>query len=460
MKILLANPPWIVGERYGVRAGSRWPFTLELEENTLRHYLPFPFFLAYSTSLLKKYYQDVSIIDAVAVGLDEVSFLNKIESLLPDLIVLETSTPSFGEDILIAKKIKETVGNIRIAFGGAYASVFCSHILQNYGFIDYILIGEYEYTLLDLVNHLTQGLGLEGILGLAYREDGQIKVNKRRPTIKNLDSLPWPERDSLPLYSYNDGFCGLPLPNVQMLASRGCPFGCIFCLWPQVIYGEHLYRKREPRKVIDEMEWLINNYDFKAIYFDDDTFNVDNDYVKDICKEMRRRKIDTPWAVMARPDLMDVNLLEQMVSSGLYAIKYGVESGVQKILDNCKKNMDLNKVKKIIRLTKDLGIKVHLTFCFGLPGESKDTIESSLDFLLRTDPDSVQFSIATPFPGTEFFRYIEQEGYLVSKDWSQYDGNYKAVIRTDQLAPQDLEKAIKEAYRVWESFKKHGVTKR
>jgi radical SAM superfamily enzyme YgiQ (UPF0313 family) len=134
-----------------------------------------------------------------------------------------------------------------------------------------------------------------------------------------------------------------------------------------------------------------------------------------------------------------------MFQAGLYAIKYGMESADQNLLNFCKKNMDLDKAYRIIKVTKKLGIKVHLTFCLGLPGETRQTIQKTISFIQEVQPDSLQFSFATPFPGTEYFAYLEQKGWILSKDWSDYDGKYKCIINTQELSGADLER-IKVAF--------------
>ncbi len=441
MRTILLNLPWNENGRLGVRAGSRWPFTSEPEKDGRIHYIPFPFFLAYATALLKKENKDVKLIDAIAEGIQEQQLICGIESFNPDLIVIEVSTPSFKNDLRIACDIHRNLSGSQIAICGPHASVFPEEILSKYDFIDYILIGEYEYTLLDLVNYLETNLSLESILGLAYRYGSKVLVNNNRPAIDNLDNLPWPERKEVPIYKYNDGFAGLPYPNVQMLSSRGCPFQCTYCLWPQTMYKEHRYRKRNPVNVVDEMESLIREFGFKAIYFDDDIFNLDRNHVLDICDEIKKRNIHILWAVMARADLMEEDLLLTMASCGLYAIKYGVESADQNILDSCKKNANLDKIRRVIKFTKSLCIKVHLTFCLGLPGESAHTINKIVDFIQDVNPDTTQFSYATPFPGTVLFESLEKKGYLSSKDWSDYDGNHKCIVCTQELSLEDLEKA-------------------
>ncbi len=439
MRINLTNLPWSENGRLGVRAGSRWPFTSQPEKDGHIHYIPFPFFLAYATALLKKEAKEARLIDAIAESIDEQEFIEKIISYNPELIIIETSTPSFKNDIRIIQDIHQELPDSQIVLCGSHASVFAEQILINYNFIDYILIGEYEYILLDLVNHLENNLDLRSVSGLAYRENSEIKINTLRETIDNLDDLPWPERQDVPIYKYNDGFAGLPAPNVQMWTSRGCTFRCIFCLWPQTLYREHEHRKRNPVDVVDEMEFLIKNFNFKAVYFDDDVFNINRKHVLGICDEIKERKIKVPWAAMARADLMDEELLGNLAKAGLYAIKYGIESADPDILKFCRKDMSLDKVRHIIKLTKRLGIKTHFTFCLGLPGETKQTIEKTVNFIREAKPDSLQFSFATPFPGTEYFQYMEEEGLLLSRDWSDYDGSYKCIINTQELSNEKLE---------------------
>jgi radical SAM superfamily enzyme YgiQ (UPF0313 family) len=255
-----------------------------------------------------------------------------------------------------------------------------------------------------------------------------------------LDDLPWPQREGAVIYKYNDGFAGLPVPNVQMYSSRGCPFHCIFCLWPQVLYGEHKYRKRNPVKVVQEMAWLIKEFNFKAVYFDDDVFNIDKLHVINICEEIMKANIKVPWAVMARADLMDEKLLSLMYDAGLCAIKYGVESANKKVLRLCKKNLNLVHAQKMIKYTKKLGIKVHLTFCLGLPGETKQSIQDTVNFIAETKPDSLQFSLATPFPGTSYFRYLKKTKVILSENMADYDGNNKYIGGAKELINLDLER--------------------
>jgi len=440
MRVILLNLPWVNNGRLGVRAGSRWPFTSLPDKDGSINYIPFPFFLAYATAFLKKKDNDAKLIDAIAQGISEEELIRMVNYHNPDLIVIETSTPSFKNDLRLTYNIRNNLRDCRIALCGPHVSVFPEQILSQYNFIDFILVGEYEFTLSELVSCLGSGLSLEKITGLAYRERGDIKVNSLRPSVDNLDSLPWPEREDVPIYKYNDGFAGLPTPNVQLWTSRGCPFQCIFCLWPQTIYRTHTYRKRNPVDVVDEMGYLVKRYNFRAVYFDDDVFNIDKRHVLDICVEINRRKLRVPWAAMAKADLMDEETLESLAKAGLYAVKYGVESADRNILNLCRKNLDLDKTLNVINFTKRLGIKVHLAFCIGLPGETRDSIERTSKFIRDIQPDSIQFSLATPFPGTEYYNYMKHRRRLVSEDWDDYDGNCRCIVRTDDLDNQELER--------------------
>jgi anaerobic magnesium-protoporphyrin IX monomethyl ester cyclase len=450
LKVFLGNAPWRPQGRLGIRAGSRWPWSHKRIGNEKKpDMLPFPFFLAYATSLLEKNNIDVLLIDAIAEGIGIDAFLNKIVDYNADVVVLETSTPSIYTDLKIAKAIKEKT-NAKIVLTGPHVTIMGEDILKYNDFIDYVIIGEYEFVLLDLIIALENNDDFKNVKGLIYRNKEKIFNNGRAP-LRDINELPWPARKYLPMYSYSDAFAGLPTPDVQMWASRGCPFHCIFCVWPDVMYGGQKYRSRDYKDVVNEMEYLVKKYEFKSVYFDDDTFDIGKERIINMCREIRKRSSlsKIKWSIMARADTCDYEMLLEMKKAGLYAVKYGVESGVQELVNNLKKNLDLSKVKKMVYLTKKLGIKVHLTFTFGLPGENWDTIKKTIKFSHELNPDSIQFSITTPFPGTKYFDILEKENNILTKDWSQYDGAYSCVMRTKNLSEKDLEKALNLANDSW-----------
>lgn len=449
MKVVLANLPWKVKDRWGVRAGSRWPHIKTSQEGD---YLPFPFFLAYAAALLKKNNYDVFLIDAIAENLSYENFIRKVRNIAPHIIVAETSTASFYNDMVLLKRLSRFMKTVVC---GPDINISKKEFLEGHNFIDYVLVGEYEITLLELLNRLKNDELPAGVEGVIYRENSFIIKNKERPLLEDLDILPWPMREGLPMDRYYDIPGGMPVPSVQMMATRGCPFQCIFCAWPQIMYKKGSYRARSVKDVVDEMEYLVNYFGFKSVYFDDDTWNIGKQRVLEFCRETAKKdregRIGVPWAMMARADLMDEEQLIALKKAGLYAVKYGVESADQDILNNARKSMDLKKAERMIKLTMAMGIKTHLTFTFGLPGETKQSAENTIDYALRLNPTSSQFSITTPYPGTDYFLSLDKEGRILTKDWSEYDGNYKGVFYSDKLTAEELVEAKERACAAWES---------
>ncbi len=444
--VLLANLPWQRQGRCGVRAGSRWP---HIKDESEGNYLPFPFFLAYAASLLRKHGIDAFLIDAIAEQMPEDSFIEKVLTVKPDYLVVETSVPSIYDDLAIAKKISEL--GVSIILCGPNAEIYKTEFLKQHTFIDFVLCGEYEFSLLELILSIQRGIDLSKVNGLLYRSGNAIVQAPMKELPGDINSLPWPCRDSLPMDKYCDLPGGLPSPSAQMLASRGCPFGCSFCLWPQVMYRGSHYRPRDINDVANEMEYLIKKKGFKSIYFDDDTFNIDKKRTLGLCRVIKERGLQNiPWAIMARADLMDQETLIEMKSAGLWAVKYGVESAKQSFLHDCRKSLNLKKASEMIKFTQKLGIKVHLTFCFGFPAETKGSLRETVDYALRLHPYSVQFSILTPFPGTRLFDVLDKRGRILTRDWSKYDGHHSCVFKPDRLSPEELKDAKDRAYMIWE----------
>ena len=278
----------------------------------------------------------------------------------------------------------------------------------------------------------------------------------KRPLIENLDDLPWPSREFLPMNKYYDCPGGIPTPSLQIHSSRGCPFQCVFCAWPQIMYGDNSYRTRNPVDVVNEIENCLKKYQIKSFYFDDDTFNIGKPRLMKLAEELKQRNLGLPWAAMARADTCDFETLEKMKEAGLCAIKYGVESGDQEIVDAIGKRLNLETLRNAVKKTKELGIKVHLTFTIGHPGETRETAQRTVDLALGLDPDSLQFSIATPYPGSKFYDLLEKEGKLLSKDWDLYDGYNNAVTRTDELSSDEILSILRDAEKRWS---KHRINR-
>lgn len=454
MKVLLANPPWKKGgDRFGVRAGSRWPFTMVAPDRKSLGYIPFPFFLACATALLERERSlDVMAIDAIAEGLDEEEYLAELTRFRPDLVIAETSTASFGVDRWYASETRARMGGLCVyVLAGPHVSAEPRRSLEETPDADYCLIGEYEYSLRDLVMHIAAGSTdkARSVPGVAARTPAGITVNERRP-LQDINTLPWPAYHHFPMYSYRDYFCSIPAPMANMLASRGCPYTCNFCLWPDVMFGGQAYRARDPRDVVDEMQFLVSRYGFRTLYFDDDTFNIGKPRMLELSRLIRSKRLDICWAIMARADTVDREALAAMRDAGLIAAKFGVESGNQQVLDMTSKRLKLETVMRTVGWCKELGIRLHLTFSIGLLGESHESIEDTIRLAKRLDPESLQFSISTPFPGTRYHKQARERGLLLVEDVEIFDGAASCVVRTEALTREEIEAGYARVREQWE----------
>ena len=442
MKVLLANIPWSTEEgKYGVRAGSRWAHTRRKDVQTVDYY-PFPFFLAYTAAVLKKNGLKAKLKDCIVEGMNESEFFEFLRKGEFDLVVIETSTVSIYNDLRIAGRIKREL-NVTIVFCGPHTSALYNEIMKGNEFIDFVMYGEYDYTALELVKTLENKGDLSRVDGIVYRKGNKIIVNKRRGLIGNLDGLPFPERNDLPIKKYNEPFCK-NIPNIQMVTSRGCPYNCIYCVEPSVYYGRPNFRGRSPENVVDEIEFIIKRYKPKEIYFDDSSFTIDQERVRKICDLMIERGLKIKWSCMADTKAK-YETLKKMKQAGCISVKFGVESADLRILRNIRKAFAPEDAKRMVRYCKELGIFTHATYMFGLPGESKDTIQKTIDFFVKLKTDTAQFSAATPYPGTDFYEMCKESGWLVTKDWAKYDGSECSVISYPDCTKEMIEEAIIKA---------------
>ncbi|NLI77366.1 MAG: radical SAM protein [Candidatus Riflebacteria bacterium] len=446
MRVLLVNPPWEKPGHYYVRAGSRWPHF----ERAGTRYMPFPFFMAYAAALLEQSGFAPAVVDACAERLTATAFLARVESARPDLVLMETSTPSFANDREVLQQMRRRVPDGgRFAVAGAWQDPDGRSYLSQVPEADFFLPGEYEETLLELAQALADGRPTRTIPSLELRDGTNVLRTPARPLRADLDTLPHPARHLFDMHRYEDLSGCLPAPSLQLWGSRGCPYGCVFCVWPQIMYRSRTYRARRPARIVDEIVAERARFPYRSFYFDDDTFNIGKERMLELAAELQRRQVGLPWGMMARADTSDEETLARLREAGLEAAKFGLESADQALVDGARKSLDLAVAFRHIRFARSLGIKVHLTFTFGLPGETKETIKKTVDTALELDPVSVQFSILTPFPGCDLFQTLRREDRLTSLDFTRYDGYTSAVFRSDTLSAATLEKACAYAERRW-----------
>jgi anaerobic magnesium-protoporphyrin IX monomethyl ester cyclase len=453
MRVVIANPPCRIPlangqEKYFIRAGSRWPFSVvKRRKDCLCDYLPFPFYLAYATALLEQAGFETTALDAIALNRDEDQTLAEIAALRPEIVVIESTTPTFGQDVLFFRRLKQELG-CRIVVTGAHVTAFPRESLELSADIDYILAGEYEFSLRQLCDALRTNPAnpaLDGIPGLGRRRAGEILVPAAKAVIDNLDDLPFPAWRQFPIRgracwdSYWDNICQLK-PAAQMHASRGCPFHCNFCVWNAVMYGQRKVRTFSPARVCDEMEALVREFRVREIYFDDDNFTGSKPHVLALCAEIKRRGLDrtVKWSAMGDIMVCDEPMLAAMADAGCIALKFGVESGDPAILKNICKPVNLDKALRMAARAARLGIKTHATFSVGLLGETRESMQKTLDFAKALDVDTIQISITTPFPGTVFYDQVKEQGLLTSTAWHDFDGQNTSVVRYEHLANEEI----------------------
>lgn len=443
MKVCVVNAPWEEGDRWGIRAGCRFP---NLTIKRTNSYVPFPFLIAYAASYLESHGFDVLAIDGVAERCDRESFLRRIADYAPDLIVAETSTTSLLHDLELLGEVKTRQPAARVAIYGPHVSVRPEDALES-PVIDFVINGEPEITSGELARALDEGSDVARVAGLVLRgKGGSIEKTAPRTPLADIDTLPLPMRRGLPMDRY--AVPGFPSPVVFMYGSRSCPFQCTFCLWPQTIYAGASFRPRAAEKIVDEMEAVLREFpDTKSFFFDDDTFNLGRSRLIRFADEMKRRGLSIPWGMNARADNWDRELLERLIETGLFTLRIGIESGDQEVLDRCKKGIDLGEAREMLKLSGELGISNHISFVIGLPGETRETVESTVRFIKSVPADSVQFSVAIPFPGTEFHDQVEQAGHIVTRDWPKYNGYDHVVMRTESLSADEVMQAITRARR-------------
>ncbi|MFC2030214.1 B12-binding domain-containing radical SAM protein [Chloroflexota bacterium] len=441
MRVLVANPPW-PGPGYGARSDVRWP------HKRSDKYIEYPIYLSYTVAVVEEAGFDVSFIDAIMDELSIEAFAQQVQGLGPGLALVETSTPSIAFDLETAAAIKDLSPDTYVALLGSHVSHYDRQTLAENPAVDAVVRGEFEYTSADLARALEGGgHNLSRVLGLTYRDsDGEVRANSDRPHFEPLDDMPFPARHNVKGEGYRAGIYSGGHPTA-MVSSRGCPYRCTFCLWPDALYG-HKFRARSAANVVDEIEEAVRVYGHDEVYFDDDTFTIDRQRVLDICHTIRERSLEKEleWIAQCRVDTVDREMLEAMKAANCGYILFGVESGSPEILKKMKKGITLDKVRAAFKLTAEVGIKTQAFFMFGVPGETKETIRETIDLAKELNASSTQFAIAVPHPGTALYEECRANGWLTSENWADYTSE-ASLIETPWLTASEVEEARVQAYR-------------
>ena len=424
MDILFINPPWYK------QSGNIW--------KNVSACLP-PFNLALLAAIVRENNFSSSILDcnALQIGLDKVE--EYLPALAPKLVGIGATTVLIDNARELARVVKNKYPRTKIIFGGVHPTVRPEEVL-GYPETDYIVMGEGENGFLDLLS----GKKPVEIKGVGFKAGGKIFINSPRETIPDINIFPLPAYDLLPMDKYYPALGSYKRkPSFGMITSRGCPGRCTFCKGN--ILGDRI-RFRSAEKIIEEIEYLQQNYRIKDITFYDDTFTSNKTRVKEFCSLIKEKDIDLTWCCFSRVDTVDLETLKQMKEAGCYQIMYGVESADPQILANIQKRITLEKVEETVANTKKAGIETRLAFMFGNPGETEKTIKKTIEYAISLEPDLVSFNIATPFPGTQMFAWAEKNDYLIHKNWSEYN-LAKPVMELPTISSKKILNYYKKAHR-------------
>jgi hopanoid biosynthesis associated radical SAM protein HpnJ len=425
MRTLFLNPPSFEGFDGG--ASSRWPASREIESYWYPVWLCYPAGLLPDSKVVDAPPHKISIEQTIAMASDF------------ELLVLFTSTPGFSVDVKIAGMMKDANPKLKVAFVGPPVTVEPEKSLLHTE-IDFVVGREFDYQIADYA----KGKPLEELPGVSFRKNGSVVNNPQGGVIENLDELPWVtkvyKRD-LDVTRYNVPF--LLNPYLSFYTSRGCPAMCTFCLWPQTHSG-HRWRLRSADDVANEARYAVEAFpQIKEIFFDDDTFNYQKARTIELCKKLKPVKFT--WSCTSRVTT-DYETLKAMKDAGCRLLIVGYESGDPQILKNIKKGATIDMAQRFTENCKKLGLMIHGDFIVGLPGETPQSIQRTIDFAKRLDTETIQVSIAHPYPGTEFYDYAKKNDLITISSMTDEAGHQLPTVIYPGLDRAELMDAVERFY--------------
>ncbi|MCC6293842.1 MAG: hopanoid biosynthesis associated radical SAM protein HpnJ [Bryobacterales bacterium] len=409
MRTLFLNPPSFEGFDGG--ASSRWPATREIESYW------YPVWLCYPAGMMA----DSKVVDAPP---HKISIEQTVEMAAQfELLVLFTSTPGFHVDVKMAEMMKDRNPKLKVCFVGPPVTVEPEQCLRSKA-VDFVVRREFDRQIVDFAG----GKPLAELPGVSFRKNGGFHHNPDGGFIEDLDSLPWVtkvyQRD-LDFRRYNVPF--LRYPFISFYTSRGCPAMCTFCLWPQTHSG-HRWRLRSSDDVVNEVRYAIESFPgLKEVFFDDDTFNYKRERTIEICRKLNvmRREMGHPDVTFSCTSRVttDLETLKEMKEAGFRLMIVGYESGDTQVLKNIKKGATVDMARRFTKNAHSLGLTIHGDFIVGLPGESRESIRRTIDFAKELSTETIQVSIAHPYPGTEFYDYVKQNGLITIDSMTDEQGH-------------------------------------
>jgi anaerobic magnesium-protoporphyrin IX monomethyl ester cyclase len=415
MKVLLINPPQTFYPGSEQPAGN------------------LPIGLMYIAAVLEKADYNVEILDAfiaatfqkngetITVGMPFEQIKHEIQSRKPDIVGISGPfTCQIENSIKVSNLTKEVDTSILTVMGGPHVTLVPKEFLEEATDVDIAVTSEGEYAMLDVAQAFEGRTQLSEVRGIAFRQNGNAVVNPPRPLIEDLDELPYPAYDLVDMEKYLNpkkiGYRSFRNRAISMITSRGCPFNCCFCAVH--LHMGRSFRAHSAEYVLKHIEYVVDKFDVKNIFFEDDNLTLDLPRFEAICDGLIVKKVKICWETPngVRADCLNLNLLKKMKKSGCQSVFFGVESGDQQILDNviCK-SLDLSRVVEVAKICKDIGLKTGAFYIIGFPGEKKENMQRTVDFALGLKRDfdvGMHLFMATPSYGTRLYDECKTKGYI------------------------------------------------
>jgi len=404
-----------------------------------------PLGLAWIAAVLEENGHKVRILDTPTLKIGMNEFITKVKEWKPDVVGISLQTPTAPRGYKAIATLKELLPDVPIIVGGVHPTFMYEEAL-NQG-ADVVVRYEGEYTTLELLNTIERyGLDeerLKRIEGIAFRaKDGRVIVTRPRPLIRDLDELPLPARHLLPMDKYT--LFNKPIKIAHIMASRGCPYGCSFCI-TSYFWGRRI-RFRSARRVVDEIEEVVQRYGVKTIVFTDDELTINRKFIYDLIRELKERGLDITFACGSRVDHVNRELLKFLYDNGCTAIYFGVESASQSTLDRIGKRIKIEQAIKVFRWVKELKGFASGSFILGFPWETLNDMKETVSFALKLDPDYAQFTVLTPYPGTPMYDFALKHNLIVDRNWEHYT-TVRPVMKGFHFTVEQLGKMLIYAYR-------------
>ncbi len=375
--------------------------------------------IAYIASMLESHGHNVKIADDFALRIGVNGIMTFIAEFQPDVVGISCLTPSAVQCEELAVSIRHYNPSIRIVWGNIHASYFAGELLSA-GYADAVVHGEGEYTMSELVDTYQNNEASEDVKGIYLKINGEILRTENRPLLADLDLLPYPAWHLFPVDKYGLlPFADIAKPILTLLSSRGCPFNCSFC---GITYKKEGYRKRDVKKVVDEIEYLIDRFRVKQIGFVDAIFPLSKQHCKDFCSELIKRNVNKKiiWTTETRVDIVDDEIASLLKEAGCRRLIFGIESGVEQLLKNVNKNYTVDEIKAGVESAHRAGLETIGLFMLGLPGETEELSRQTIEFAKSLPLDFAKFAVLIPYPGTEIYNRLVKSGTWNRRDWDNF----------------------------------------